>query len=644
MVVHRLHVLCLVVGCFVLAFSASASADQNYDRKLERVFAKANPNIGINERDDERVNVDVAVLDTGIDLDDPDLDVVARTSCLGAVTPSADACAADDPADGDDTTHPYHGTWVASGIGGIDNDTSVVGVASGARLWAVDVVQDDAFAMLAEARENYHDNEAWTNPAYDMNALIAGVKWVTANADEIEVAALVVSCTTDPIPAEPYFICGSQQAAALDEAINESIAAGVVYVAPAGNWHRNVTPNIVPARNPNLITVSALADSDGQSGGLGGSAEVCEATNAPSSEEDDTNSDTSGWGAAIDIVAPGPCTSVAAPFVAGAAALLASQNHDVEDIREILVDEGNHTWVDESPDGINEPLLDVSDTEIFDPQTVPGTESSLGWDLDLKTRCVKTTGAPSDTNYYEDTEQCSPEGGSWWAYVQSPSIENPASCPGPDTRAFEINGPGSPVHMNWIPNQSSPLGPNWTVEIEVDHVSTNQECGPGNFTLAAIADTVSLGKTPLPHPTRLHTSHVLYHERWHPSSAASRIVAGAVFRWNGNEHHLEINLDDQDVGDTHPDSRVKLVHTSPEKELVVLDGEAWGIHAGAGGSAKFVYIPWYYLLQQALSEGWFSPRTGPARTETMFVGAQVVGNGVAHLWTTNFRIASTDIS
>ena len=45
MVVHRLHVLCLVVGCFVLAFSASASADQNYDRKLERVFAKANPNI-----------------------------------------------------------------------------------------------------------------------------------------------------------------------------------------------------------------------------------------------------------------------------------------------------------------------------------------------------------------------------------------------------------------------------------------------------------------------------------------------------------------------------------------------------------------------------------------------------------------------
>jgi len=61
---------------------------------------------------------------------------------------------------------------------------------------------------------------------------------------------------------------------------------------------------------------------------------------------------------------------MAAPHVSGAAALIASQENpnsleDVEAIREVLLEEGNSGWTDTSGDGIQEPLLDISDEETF---------------------------------------------------------------------------------------------------------------------------------------------------------------------------------------------------------------------------------------------------------------------------------------
>ena len=43
---------------------------------VQRIFADENPSITIDGYDDHRIDVDVAVIDTGIDLDHPDLDVV----------------------------------------------------------------------------------------------------------------------------------------------------------------------------------------------------------------------------------------------------------------------------------------------------------------------------------------------------------------------------------------------------------------------------------------------------------------------------------------------------------------------------------------------------------------------------------------
>jgi subtilisin family serine protease len=297
-----------------------------------RIFANANKALSIDGKDNLRANVDVAVLDTGIDYEHPDLDVEARTSCITGT------CIDNTGKDGHS-----HGTHVAGTIGAIDNGEGVVGVAPGARMWAVKVLNDGGSGA-----------ESW---------IIAGVDWVTAHAKEIEVANMSLGCPCS-MPA-------------LDKAINGSVEAGVVYVVAAGNSNASAS-SATPASNPNVITVSALADYDGLAGGK--SSSTCLNYGL-----DDQKASFSNYGSAVEIVAPGVCTlstipgnkygyksgtSMASPHVAGAAAILASLSNpnskkDAETIRETLIKAGNKGWTDTSGDGIQEPLLDVSNEATF---------------------------------------------------------------------------------------------------------------------------------------------------------------------------------------------------------------------------------------------------------------------------------------
>jgi len=319
--------------------------EQTVPTGIQRIFADENPNITIDGNDDLRIDVDVAVIDTGIDFDHPDLDVVARTDCSGG-SPFKQSCKDNSGDDGHG-----HGTHVAGTIGAIDNGFGVVGVAPGARLWAVKVLRDDGSGYIS-----------W---------IVAGIDWVTARADQIEVANMSLGCE-----------CSSS---ALDEAISNSVAAGVVYAVAAGNSDKDAS-TFSPANHPDVITVSALADFDGEPGGLG--SPTCR------EDQDDTLADFSNWGSLIEVTAPGVCilstwndggyntisgTSMASPHVAGAAALLASgandptSKADVDAIRQTIIDTGNFDWTDDSGDGIQEPLLDVSDSTVYAPATVAGS-------------------------------------------------------------------------------------------------------------------------------------------------------------------------------------------------------------------------------------------------------------------------------
>ena len=278
----------------------------------------------------DNVDVDIAIIDTGIDLDHPDLNVVGSTNCArfgGCI-------------DGGGNDGYGHGTHVAGIAAAKNNDIGVVGVAPGAPLWAVRVLDNSG--------------SGWTS------WIIAGIDWVTEHAATIAVANMSLG--------------GQGFSNAMREAIRQSVEAGVVYTVAAGNNARDIygpdgrfgtSDDFVPAAYPEVAAISALADSDGDYGGTGP---------ATSYGPDDSFASFSNFsrsvaagnpvispGAAIDLICPGvniystylngqyatySGTSMASPHAAGLAALYIAQHYrpensdDVYAVRQALIDAG----------------------------------------------------------------------------------------------------------------------------------------------------------------------------------------------------------------------------------------------------------------------------------------------------------------
>ncbi|MDQ4084481.1 MAG: S8 family serine peptidase [Actinomycetota bacterium] len=307
-------------------------AAQRMPTGINRANAERSPRAGINGRD-RRVNVDVAVIDTGVDLDHPDLNVYRR----GSKDCSATGVGAND--------QNGHGTHVAGTIGALDNRTGVVGMAPGARIWPVRVFGRSGAGSLAE--------------------VICGVDYVTAHAGQIEVANMSLSSVGGRDDGK----CGNEVGDPLHQAICASVAAGVTYVVAAGNWGRDAALSS-PSSYDEVITVSALADFNGRPGG--GARATCRP------DRDDTFADFSNYGADVDLVAPGVCirstwrnggyssisgTSMASPHVAGGAALYLARHPAAspQGVRSALVRSGSSAWNSgDDGDATREPLLDVA--------------------------------------------------------------------------------------------------------------------------------------------------------------------------------------------------------------------------------------------------------------------------------------------
>ena len=152
------------------------------------------------------------VLDTGIDLDHPDLNVDASRSRSFTRESTAD--------DGHG-----HGSHVAGTIGAKDNSIGVIGVSPGATLVAVKVL----------TRTGSGSN----------SGVIAGVDYVAANGSNGDVANMSL---------------GGGVSQALDDAVVAAAATGVKFTLAAGNESEHAN-NHSPARanGPNVYTVSSFA-------------------------------------------------------------------------------------------------------------------------------------------------------------------------------------------------------------------------------------------------------------------------------------------------------------------------------------------------------------------------------------------------
>ncbi|WP_121744096.1 S8 family peptidase [Natronorubrum halophilum] len=247
--------------------------------------------IGADAVEPDGSGVDIGILDTGIDSEHCSLEVAGGRNFTR------------DGISSDYEDRHGHGTHVAGVAAGTDNDVGVVGVAPGANLHAVKVLDDDGEGRYSE--------------------LAAGIDWCMSN--DIELISMSLG--------------GESGSSTMDRVIEAAHSAGHLLLCAAGNDGNDGNGSCeaetmtYPATHDDVVAVTAM-------------------------NENDTLASYSSVGSTVDLLAPGTeinstivdnqyarasGTSIACPFVTGVAALVWGTREEdgpgpTEQVREILTE------------------------------------------------------------------------------------------------------------------------------------------------------------------------------------------------------------------------------------------------------------------------------------------------------------------
>lgn len=258
--------------------------------------------------------VRVAILDTGVDINHADLTFFGGYNTIDSSDYSGTA---------------NHGTHVSGIIGALANNAGIVGMAPQVQLYSVKVLKDDGSGSLS--------------------ALIAGLDWAITN--DMDIVNMSLGTSSDTL--------------ALRSAIDRAYAAGILLIAAAGNsGTADGSGDTVryPAKYEKVVAVGAVNNSN---------VRASFSATGPDLE-------LSAPGVSIYSTVPGSRygsasgTSMAAPHVTGAAALIWAQNpkmnHDQvrAALRQGALNAGDKnlygygiinlsSWVEDIPDVIENP-------------------------------------------------------------------------------------------------------------------------------------------------------------------------------------------------------------------------------------------------------------------------------------------------
>jgi subtilisin len=480
---------------------------QSLPAGINRIDADLNTYAKINGLD-ERVDVDVAIIDTGIDSTHTDLNYYTGANFTTDVG-------------GGGVDGHGHGTHVSGTVGALDNGNGVVGAAPGVRLWAVKVLSSNGSGQWS-----------W---------VIAGLNYCTANASQIEAANMSLG--------------GTGYLSSVRTAVQSAVNAGIVVVVAAGNSNADVYgadgvfgtgDDFMPAAFPEVAAVSAMVDTDGKPGGLGSStsygADDTRATFSNYSRYVVATNPVTSPGKAIDVAAPGVSvystykgnsyatmsgTSMASPHVAGSVGLYIAQYgratnaSGVYSIRQAIINNGQpqSAWRSGStndPDGNLEPLVYVGGSggnnaptvTIYSPMngasfnygndvTFTGTASdvedgdlspNLNWNSSLD-GAIGTGGSFIKNNLsigtHTITAQVTDGGGATGSSAISITVLDPNTLSAPTNLSATQSAKGSPVELHWSDSNSNENG--FRIERAVQ-----SKGGWGDFGfLASVAQNVS---------------------------------------------------------------------------------------------------------------------------------------------------------